>query len=283
MSTNLAPTLSAERDVARTVSCPLCGGKAKPRYKLGHTNAFQCRTTDCGLQFAFPQLDDQALARAYEMLYYPAAENRPAILENAPEFEVRTLLSVVESRIGSLRGKRILDYGCGNGLQPRIAHEMGADTVGIEQSATARAHIDESGHGIAYATLHELKQHDRSPEFDCILMCDVVEHLRQPWTELAHLREFLSPTGKLFLTTPNCGSLRSLLTGANWDQRKNLTHFFYFSSQSLAQVLERAGYRQVRELPPIAEYSHHGLLRRQLQTALVRYHRQGGLLFMAGL
>jgi 2-polyprenyl-3-methyl-5-hydroxy-6-metoxy-1,4-benzoquinol methylase len=237
----------------------------------------------CNLQFAFPQLDNEALARAYETLYYPAANNQPPALENAPEYEVRTFLSVVQSSVGSLRDKLILDYGCGNGLQLRIAREIGAGTVGIEQSATARAHIHQVGHGTVYANLADLKEQQDPPRFDCILMCDVVEHLREPWAELSQLREFLSPRGKLFLTTPNCSSLRSLLTGAHWDQRRNLTHFYYFSSQSLRKVLHRAGYGQVVELPPIFEYSHHGFFRRTLQRSLARCHRQGGLLFMAGL
>lgn len=283
MSTNLARPLYPDRELARPVLCSLCGSNAVPRYNLGHTTAFQCRSAGCGLQFAFPQLGNEALARAYELLYYPAADNRPAVLDNASEFEVRTFLSVVESRIGSLRGKRILDYGCGNGLQLRIARELGAETVGIEQSTTARAHIHQQENGTAYANLQELGNNGPSAAFDCVLMCDVVEHLREPWAELDQLRQFLSPGGKLFLTTPNCGSLRSLLSGARWDQRKNFTHFYYFSSQSLARMIERAGYRQVAELPPISNYSHHGFLRRHLQRSLVRCHRQGGLLFMAGL
>ena len=283
MSTNLARTISSDRELSHPVLCSLCGSKTRPRYKLRHTTAYECQSAACKLQFAFPQLGNEALARAYEVLYYPAADNRPAVLENASEFEVRTFLSVVDSRVGSLHGKRILDYGCGNGLQLRIAQEMGAETVGIEQSATARDHIHRLGHGAAYANLQELKQHESRSRFDCIVMCDVVEHLREPWAELSELRQLLSSTGKLFLTTPNCGSLRSLLAGSKWDQRNNLTHFYYFSSQSLRKVLEYAGYRQVTELPPISEYSHHGFLRRQLQKILAHCGRQGGLLFMAAL
>ena len=261
--------------------CPVCGSISTFRYGLKHTTVFQCPDSGCKLQFASPQLDDHELGKAYAALYYPAVGNRPVVLENASEFEVREFLSAIKGHTGSLQGKRVLDYGCGNGVLLRIVNEMGAEAVGVEQNATARRHIGQSGYGQAYADLKELKDKEPISEFDYIMMCDVVEHLREPWVDLAQLRSLLSDKGRLFMTTPNSNSMRSRLSGARWDQRNNQTHFYYFNSQSLSKVGKIAGFTDMVELQPITTYRHHGFVRQRLQLALSRFGLHGGLLFMA--
>jgi len=270
----------AASDRART-TCPLCELESKPVFRLSHTTIYECRDPRCRLQFASPQLDDEELGRAYAALYYPAEDGGRVVLENATDFEVRKFLSAIENHVGSLRGARVLDFGCGNGVLLRIVSEMGTEAVGIEQSETAREHVANSGYGRAYADLGELKKMQPSAEFDFIMMCDAVEHLREPWVDLAGLRSVLAPRGRLFMTTPNTKSLRSRLSGASWDQRYNPTHFYYFHSQSLTKVVRRAGFGNVVELRPITEYRHHGLMRRALQHGLARFGLHGGLLFMA--
>jgi 2-polyprenyl-3-methyl-5-hydroxy-6-metoxy-1,4-benzoquinol methylase len=259
----------------------MCQVVTQPVYKLKHTTVYECREPRCRLQFASPQLNDQELGRAYASLYYPAEDGRPAVLENATEFEVRRFLSAIEKYTGSLRGKRVLDYGCGRGALLKVASELGGEVIGIEQSATAREYIADSGYGRVYADLDAMQQTERRAGVDYVTMCDAVEHLREPWVDLAKLRVLLSPGGRLFMTTPNSDSLRSRLSGVNWDQRNNPTHFYYFNSQSLAKVVKRVGYSEVTQLPPITEYRHHGAVRRALQRTLARFGLHGGLLFMA--
>jgi len=274
----------AVRDVPSVLprpSCPICGGVAAPRYRLKHTRVFQCENSSCKLQFASPQLNDHELGKAYASLYYPSEGDRPVVLENASEFEVREFLAAIKKHAGSIRGKRVLDYGCGNGTLLRMASAMGAETVGVEQSATARKHIADSGYGRAYADLKELKAKEPIAQFDYIMMCDVVEHLREPWIDLAELRSLLADDGRLFMTTPNSNSMRSRLSGARWDQRNNPTHFYYFNSQSLSNVGKMAGFTEIVELSPITTYRHHGFIRRVLQRTLARSGLHGGLLFMA--
>jgi 2-polyprenyl-3-methyl-5-hydroxy-6-metoxy-1,4-benzoquinol methylase len=282
-STGWSDSQIADELTSATVrpACPLCGNLAASRYKLAHTTVFQCESLPCHLQFAHPQLDDQALERAYASLYYPADDQHPAVLENATEFEVKRFLDAIKQYTGALKGKRILDYGCGNGVLLRVASELGADAVGIEQSATAREHIARSGSGRAYLNIDVLKQHERAARFDYITMCDAVEHLREPWVDLAKLRSLLLPGGRLFMTTPNSASLRSRIAGVRWDQRNNPTHFYYFDSRSLSNVSKRAGFADVLELPPITEYRHHGVARRLFQRTLARLGLHGGLLLMA--
>lgn len=281
-TSSASASLSTGEHIRAAIRCPLCGSEAKPSYRLEHATAFNCKGDGCSLQFAWPQLEDDALARAYELLYYPTSTEQAAVLQNASEFEVRNFVRAIETQIGPLCGKRLLDYGCGKGLLLRVAAEKGATVIGIEQSAEAREHCVRAGYGVAYSDLGEVVRNHHNAQFDYIIMCDVVEHLREPWHELSRLRSFLSPKGKVILTTPNADCLRSRISGSHWDQRRNLTHFYYFNRQALGKLLHRSGYSTVVELVAITEYSHHGPLRRNLQWLLARYGLQGGLLFMAG-
>ncbi len=244
---------------------------------LPHTTVRCCRSAACQLQFADPQLDDEVLARAYATLYYPDAGARSA-LSPTPDEDLRELLHMLEARYGSIAGRRVLDYGCGAGPLLRIAKALGAEVVGVEQSANARALARQDGTQV-YANITELRRAEPDARFDWILLSVVVEHLRQPWDELAELRRLLRPAGRLTLTTPNAESLKSRILGRSWDQRKNLTHFYYFTPTSLAAVLRRAGLEPT-ELPPIATHVKHGRLRRLLQGGLRAVHLQGGLLFI---
>jgi 2-polyprenyl-3-methyl-5-hydroxy-6-metoxy-1,4-benzoquinol methylase len=128
------------------------------------------------------------------------------VLENATEFEVRRFLSAIAEYTGELRGKRILDYGCGKGVQLGVLANFGAEAVGIEQSETARENIANAGVARAYADIESMQRAEPFTKFDHILLSDVVEHLREPWVELSRLRSLLSPGGRFFLTTPNTRS-----------------------------------------------------------------------------
>ena len=260
-------------------NCPLCAGEARPLWVLEHTGVWRCGDLRCALEFAHPQLDDRALAQAYASLYYPAEDGGKLHLENTPEPDIRIFFRAVASHLGPVSGKRILDYGCGNGGLLRVASELGAHATGIEQSEVARESIQRRGFGRAFRDLAALQAAEPAARFDWIVLCEVIEHLRWPWEELEAFAPLLSPDGHIVVTTPNAACLKSRLRGAAWEQRQNLTHFYYFNPTSLGACLRRAGLRDVRELPAIVDYSGHGATRRLLQHALRACRLQGGLLF----
>ena len=258
-------------------TCPLCGAAARPYMPLAHTRVFRCGRHDCDLQFAAPQLNDHELAQAYASLYYRADRSQP-VLENTPEEDIRYLVGRLSAQFGSPAGKRVLDYGCGVGTLLRVANELGAHATGVEQSDTAREEIESAGFAKVYANLDALRRAEPQARFDWIVLCEVIEHLRRPWEVLSDLRGVLAGSGQIIVLTPNAESLRSRLQGPRWDQRLNLTHFYYFTSRSLAGVLKRSGL-EAATLPPSERYARHGTLRRQLQRVLGKVGMQGDLVF----
>lgn len=262
-------------------TCPMCGASARPYMPLAHTRVFRCERRECDLQFSSPQLTDHELAQAYASLYYRADGSKP-VLENTPEVDIRHLLDRLSRHFGSPAGKRVLDYGCGIGTLLKVANGLGARATGVEQSGTAREAIEREGFATVYPDLEALRRAEPGSQFDWIVLCEVIEHLRRPWEDLEKLRPLLKPSGDLILLTPNFDALRSRLSGARWDQRLNLTHLYYFTPHSLAAVLRRAGFAP-SELPPVSWYSEHGVPRRMLQRVLCATGLQGSLMFSARL
>lgn len=262
-------------------TCPMCGASARPYMPLAHTRVFRCERRACDLQFAAPQLSDHELAQAYASLYYRADGSQP-VLENTPEVDIRHLLDRLAGHFGSPAGKRVLDYGCGIGTLLKVANGLGARATGVEQSGTARETIEREGFATVYPDLDALRRAEPDSQFDWIVLCEVIEHLRRPWEDLERLRPLLKPSGDLIILTPNFDALRSRLSGARWDQRLNLTHLYYFTPHSLAAVLRRASFVP-SELPPVSWYSGHGLPRRVLQQILCATGMQGSLMFSARL
>ena len=263
----------------RSQACPLCGATARWCMTLPHTSVYRCDSRDCELQFAAPQLGDEKLAEAYTSLYFQA-DGSSATLHTKPESDARYFLERVGQRLGPSAGRRILDYGCGHGMLLRVARQLGAQATGIEQSEAARRRIAQSGAGVAYADVAELRRREPNTRFDWITMVEVIEHLRRPWEDLRQLSELLADGGRIIIVTPNAESLRSRLHGARWDQRLNLTHFYYFTTRSLAAVLGRAGLK-AQPMPPIEFYSKQNRLQRQLQPILRSVGMQGDLVFSA--
>jgi SAM-dependent methyltransferase len=112
-------------------------------------------------------------------------------------------------------------------------------------------------------------------------MWDVIEHLREPWNELAQLSALLRPGGQLLLSTPNAGSLRARLQGNRWENIVNPTHFYYFTQRSLRLALERAGISEMMEWRFPIPYPGHSRIRRLLHRALLTLHLQGQFLVLA--
>lgn len=55
---------------------------------------------------------------------------------------------------------------------------------------------------------------------DCVVACEIIEHLENPRAMCREISRILRPGGRLFMSTPNCENIRSLLSiwirGCHW-------------------------------------------------------------------
>ena len=123
--------------------------------------------------------------------------------------------SVILERLGiDPAGRTVLDVGCGGGLLAEEFARLGCRVTGVDPSreslATARAHAEQSGLEIEYATGvgEELPFEDGS--FEIVYCCDVLEHVTDLDRVLAETARVLRPGGLYLYDTIN-RTLRSRL------------------------------------------------------------------------
>jgi 2-polyprenyl-3-methyl-5-hydroxy-6-metoxy-1,4-benzoquinol methylase len=263
------------------VKCPLCETHATLFLTLVHTAVWECRAPSCGLQFAYPQLGEEALSRAYSQLYYPPDGNKDEItFENTPDRVLSQIFQKLEQRLGSLRGLQLLDYGCGRGKLLRAAKEFGMRPVGVEQDPQARAVAGRLPGAAIYANVSELQAAGHIGQFDIITLWTVIEHLRNPWEDLASLYSLLRPGGSLLVSTMDISCLRARIERGRWENYENPTHLYYFDRISLSRTIQAAGFSNFSEWRLKLSYDHHGSARRWLYKMMFALRLADGLFFI---
>jgi 2-polyprenyl-6-hydroxyphenyl methylase/3-demethylubiquinone-9 3-methyltransferase len=109
---------------------------------------------------------------------------------------------------GELKGKRVLDVGCGGGILSESFARAGADVTGIDLSPaaieTAKKHAAESGLGIEYHLASPSEFLKRKPrKFDIIVCAEVLEHVDDPAGFLKETLKMLKIRGRFFFGTIN--------------------------------------------------------------------------------
>jgi 2-polyprenyl-6-hydroxyphenyl methylase / 3-demethylubiquinone-9 3-methyltransferase len=180
-----------------------------------------------------------------------------AYLDQQSKVYSRIKNSYVQDLAGDLRGKRVLDYGCGGGMFVVSAALAGASEVwAVDAEKTV---LDTARH---FAQIKDVEPSCRfvvspcfpalpsSIRFDVIVMKDVLEHVPDDRGLLEAAAGSLVPGGKLVVSTQNALSLNYLLEGGyeklvlgnrawcGWDS----THLRFYTPMNLANKLHNAGF-----------------------------------------
>jgi SAM-dependent methyltransferase len=88
--------------------------------------------------------------------------------------------------------------------------------------------------------------------YDVVFLGDVIEHLKDPGAALQKILPLLSPSGSVFISTPNIAhiSTRLELLGGGFEYESmgilDNTHLKYFTLNSLTNIVHNAGYEIIR-------------------------------------
>ncbi|MCH7910255.1 MAG: methyltransferase domain-containing protein, partial [Candidatus Hydrogenedentes bacterium] len=112
----------------------------------------------------------------------------------------------------SVAGKRVLDLGSGAGygsamLGERAEYVLGFDiskeAVRYAKGAYSGSNVDfHIGNVCAPGFVNKVQKLAKEP-FDCVTCFEVIEHVAEPLTLLAHVKSLLRPEGVFFISTPN--------------------------------------------------------------------------------
>lgn len=154
------------------------------------------------------------------------------------------------ARVASVRGRCVVDVGCGAGPGLRYLVAAGAIPLGLDQSHYALQVARQ------LAPAAPVVQHDSARDLPCatgsahlLLLSELVEHLPDSVPLLTDCHRVLRPGGQIIITTPNLWDARRLfspLVGKTWSAHTDPTHINLYTPTRLAADLRRAGFEHIR-------------------------------------
>lgn len=101
---------------------------------------------------------------------------------------------------------RILEIGCGDGGNLLPFAERQCSVTGIDLAETrilqAREFFAESGCAAQFKAVNVFDMTPEKEKYDVILIHDVIEHIGDKKSMLQHIRQFLAPSGVVFIGFP---------------------------------------------------------------------------------
>ena len=128
--------------------------------------------------------------------------------EFRPLHEINPLRLDHIDRIAMLKGKLVLDVGCGGGILSESMAARGARVTGIDLAEkalkVAQLHLLESGLEVEYRLIEvESLAREMPHRFDVITCMELLEHVPEPAATVRACGELVSPGGHLFFATIN--------------------------------------------------------------------------------
>jgi len=185
--------------------CPFCNSTGAVRYQ--RPDQLLVRFCDnCQAYFVSPAPSLNELNDFYQKYYESHSLSGPT-----EKTDVKTLLAadprdnfcIIELQsLMDLKGKKILDVGCGKGKMMVPLRKLGAEVHGIDLDPSAIRLVEEAL-GFENARIGTIDELDESEKFDVIIMNDLIEHPLEPMAVMEKASRLLTENGLIMIWTPN--------------------------------------------------------------------------------
>jgi len=170
-------------------------------------------------------------------------KNNSLDLQSIPEFEDSIDADRrLKNNLKFVKGKRIADFGCGNGKFLQLVNEHCSSVVGIELQESCINSLN----SIGIKCIDNLfKLEDKS--IDAVVSFHVIEHLPDPIATLSNIREKIVSGGEILIEVPHANDF--LLSFAANEKFKQFTlwsqHLILHTKESLRLILEASGFKNI--------------------------------------
>ena len=228
--------------------CQICNGPTMQVFSVGQFPLYRCR--DCGLEGLSPQPDNQFLDEIYGEDYFLGSRDADAtrLMARMKGLTAENYLRILNQKLEN-DSPRLIEIGCGGGEFLEKAMASGFDVAGVEISSNAVQSANRKL-GIPRVVEGDLLDVDLNSlgVFDCCVLLDVIEHVRNPLPYLKKVRSLLGNNGICFIVTPSLNSWSARLLGRYWMEYKP-EHLFYFNRRNIVRILNDAGFHNVNVSP----------------------------------
>ncbi len=153
-----------------------------------------------------------------------------------------------------LKGKRVLDIGCSDGL---YLQRLASESVGIEQVYELATSCKQKGLNVINSDVMAAISSFSDNSFEAVLFSHVMEHLESPILMLKQIHRALVPKGVLILGLPiERNIFRDVLRMDYFDG----THIYAFSVRNSIKLLNETGFEKKKiyfHLPKCRNYIGH--------------------------
>lgn len=154
-------------------------------------------------------------------------------------------LNFLSNHTDTLRGKRVLEIGCGTGYLLSRLKPYGAEVLGVEPGEHGQEGASKYGVPIIHDYFPSAKIDGK---FDIIIVYAVLEHMEDPLQFMRGVKEALAPGGAIFFSVPDTEPCQrqgdaSVLLHEHWSYftRHSLETFLQVLGGSSSQI-EAAGF-----------------------------------------
>lgn len=138
--------------------------------------------------------------------------------------------------------KRILEVGCGNGLNLKFFTDLGFETYGTESNPVRVAECRSRGLRVFPSNIDGFRTVEHFAPFDFIYSSHVLEHVIDIDSHIRQVAAMLRPEGFVYIETPDLSG-ESLVY-----QTHTVFHVHTFSLASMLRLLRKHGFEAVRVL-----------------------------------
>jgi SAM-dependent methyltransferase len=252
-------------------NCIVCDGRdtGAPLYP----GILRCRA--CDYVFADMRLTDEELFELYNEEFFTGAEFSD-YASDAKFFRRNFALRFRELKqfLHPARHKKLLEIGSAYGFFLDVVRDEFQSAQGIDiTDAGTRFAREELKLNVVQA---DFLAHDYGAEkFDVVCMWDTIEHLREPQRYVEKIARHTEPGALLALTTADVDSLNARLRKDKWRMIHPPTHLHYFSTKTIARLLDAHGFDVVYNrycgfYRSIGNMAYNILVLRQQRPALYR-------------
>ena len=232
------------------IRCPLCGSGSMSIIHIRKPfQVVHCK--DCSLSYLNPRLRESVMCRIYEGEKYfsdgvTTGYKDYTSQERSLRSTFRRFLTELK-RLGLASG-RLLEVGCGYGYFLDEARDFFPYVFGTDLSSDATNQAQKlPAVTIWTGDISSLPMGWNN--FDVIVAINVIEHIYTPLEFLISLKQRLQSGGRIVLATPDFGSFWPRILGEKWPSFKIPEHVVFYNKKTLGLLLERAGFRDIREIP----------------------------------
>ena len=231
------------------MGCYICNCLVTDYETIGNYVLERCTNNKCGHIQVQNVPSDDVLAAIYDSdMSHLSNSGSWTLLEDYKQFPDRVIRNYWANRTrdlekwGLLQGQpKICEVGCSTGVFMEILSTYSSNVSGVEVGESQLAEVRRRG----FECKNTIKDYSVDDPFDLILMYAVVEHMRDPVTELKQAYDRLSAGGAIVIDVPNWDSFYRKVARRKWLWLIPPIHIQYFNRRSISQLLSNAGFKDV--------------------------------------